>query len=827
MENNDKEKYSKINLNDEEDEIEEKSIFSKTLEIPKLFLEKKKKSRKKDLFSQAIRYNPSEEGLNSLQVDERQIHNLYNKHTKTLSKSYVEIFVGNIFTFFNRLLFTIGIVLLSIGSYNNCFFLGIVTLNLIIGIVQEIKAKKAVDKLSLIKIEEVIVIRDNKHYSIPNDKLVLDDIYILKAGQEVPTDSQIIAGEVEVNESLLTGESLPIKKNKDGYLLAGSYIISGSCKARVDRIGEHNYVAQLQNKARKVKKAKSILLVSLNRIIKWISAIILPIGIASFIKNLAVNNNYIEALEKTCGTLIAMIPSGLFLLISTTLTVSVLALAKKKTMVQDSYSIETLARTNILCLDKTGTITDGKMTLEKVINLSNDNIDEIIGDFLLAFDDKNVTSLALENYYKPVNKYQVIKTLPFSSKKKMSAVEFNKIGTYILGAPEFISKNNKILSTAEEYTKSGYRVLLFAHSNESIQDENNFNDIEEVCLFVLADHIREEAFDTINWFNNNDVEIKIISGDNPLTVSQIAKKVGVKNYDKYISLEGLSNDEVYQIASKYTIFGRVSPEQKAILIRSLKLDGNTVAMTGDGVNDILAMKQANCSIAIASGSEAARNASHLVLMDSNFASMPEVVQEGRKVINNIQMSATLFLMKTIYAILIALFCLVTWTEDPFKPCHFYLLEFAVIGFPSFFLALQPNTNLVKGSFIKNVLLKSIPGGISLWFSVICIIILNRMSFIEDGAMITLSSLALSIVGLIVLLFKCLPFNKYRVVLYVSMILISIIYSIFFATSISELNIPELTLKNWLTLLVVVIISILLYILISLINKKIENKYEKD
>lgn len=831
---NDKEKYSKINLEDDDEEIEEKSIFSRTIEIPKLILAKKGKRNKKiDLFDKAIRYNPTyQEGLNSLQVEERQINNLFNKQAKTLSKTYLQIFLENVFTFFNILLFSIGIVLLSIGSYKNCFFLLIVLANTIIGITQEIRAKKVIDKLSLINVSQVKVIRDGNPYRIPNDKMVLDDVYCLKAGNEIPADSYIIKGSVEVNEALLTGESLPIKKETDDYLLAGSYIVSGACICRCDRIGEHNYIAQLQNKARKVKKARSILLTSLNRIIKLISAIILPIGIASFIKNYFTIDSIIRVLEVTFGSLVAMIPSGLFLLISTTLTVSVINLAKKKTLVNDSYAIESLARCDTLCLDKTGTITDGEMILEKVIPLKETkyNIEEIMGDFLSCFEDQNVTSIALSKKYKAVNKFKVINKLPFSSTRKLSAVEFENVGTLILGAPEFIIEDKNILDQVEEYTKSGCRVLLLAKSETPLSEFKKYEPVEAVCLFVLIDHIREEAYDTIKWFNDNDVDIKIISGDNPLTVSQIAKKVGVKNADNYISLDDLSDEEVQKICTEYTIFGRVSPEQKAILIKSLKQSGKTVAMTGDGVNDILAMKQANCSIAIASGSEAARNSAHLVLMDSNFASMPKVVEEGRRVINNIQQSATLFLMKTIYAIVMALVCLITWRPDPFAPSSFYVLEFAVIGIPSFALALQPNKNLVKGNFLENVLTKSIPGGIALIFSVSTMLVLQRhFAYFEINStpiMVTMASFALSITGLLVLFDKCLPFNWYRIGVYLLMIIFSSIYFALFGESVSGLHFSELNTKNWITLVVVVVISMIIYKVSDIIINCILKKHEK-
>lgn len=820
LEDSDREKYSTISISDDED-IEEKSIFSKTIEIPKIILSKREKRSKEDYFEKAVRYNPSpEEGLNALQVDERQTHRLTNKQAKTLSKSYLRIVMDNVLTFFNILLITIGIFLIAVEDYKDCFFLLIVLANTVIGIAQEVRAKQIVDKLSLINSPEVKVRRDGIKAKIATDQLVLDDIFYLSTGNEIPADSYIVKGEVEVNESMLTGESLPVKKSVGGYVLAGAYVVSGSCLCRCDRIGEHNYVAQLQNKARKVKKAKSILLTSLNKIIRYISAIIIPLGIALALNNYSVNHDYIETIKKAGASLVTMIPSGLFLLISTTLTVSVIALAKRKTMVQDSYAIETLARADAICLDKTGTITDGTMRLEEEVPLkkTKEPIADLMGAFLGAFEETNVTSQALLKAYPSNRKYPIKVILPFSSARKLSAVEFEGIGTYVLGAPEFICKNEEILKMTEPYAEKGFRVLLLGHTRQHLKDDIVFKNIVPVSLFVLSDHIRDEAYDTIRWFNENSVKIKIISGDNPITVSQIAGKVGVPNANRYISLDGLSNEEVAEIADDYTVFGRVSPEQKAVLIRALKNSGNTVAMTGDGVNDILAMKQANCSIAMASGSEAARNASHLVLMDSNFASMPKVVEEGRKVINNIQRSASLFLMKTIYSIIFAFIGILAWIfqfpfVQPFDLCHLYILEFAVIGFPSFFLALQPNTALISGSFMKNVLSKSLPGGIALLFSVGSIMVIDNFAVFDIASheiMVTMASLALSFTGLSILFEICRPFNKYRVVLFSLMLILSVLYITLCPISISALYVFELNWKNWLTMIVIVIIAMVFY-----------------
>lgn len=836
----DKEKYSTISIADDDD-FEEKSLISKTLEIPKIILSKplRRFAKKEDYFHKAVRYNPDPaEGLNSLQVDERQVHGLTNRQAKTLSKSYLKIFCDNIFTFFNILLVFIGICLLSVGDVKDCFFLVIITCNTVIGIAQEMRAKQIVDRLSLLNVPEVKVRRDGQKVKIPTDKMVLDEIFYLAAGNEVPADAFIVKGEVEVNEASLTGESLPIKKRTGDYLLAGSYIVSGSCLGQCDRIGEHNYIAQLQNKARKVKKVKSVLLMSLNRIIKWVSLIILPVGVALAVNyyfsggDMDISDKIEWMIRKTGAQVVTMIPSGLFLLISTTLTVSVINLAKRKTMVQDAYAIESLARSDVICLDKTGTLTDGTMRVEEEILLSDPevNLAELMGSFLGAFDAQNVTSEAMLKKYPKNDALAIRAVLPFSSARKLSAVEFEAVGTFLLGAPEFLTDDDTVLQKANPYLEQGFRVLLLGRTKQQLHDDIVFDPVEPIAFFILSDHIREEAYDTIRWFGENRVSVRIISGDNPQTVSKIAEKVGVPGSEKYISLDGMTNEEVVAIATDYIVFGRVSPEQKAVLIKALKTSGHTVAMTGDGVNDILAMKQADCSIAMASGAEAARNASHLVLMDSNFSSMPEVVKEGRKVINNIQRSSSLFLMKTLYSILFAalglLSILLPWDlSQPFDLNHLYVLEFFVIGFPSLGLALQPCTELISGSFMKNVLSKALPGGVALLLSVLTVIIVSHFEFFEaseNHIMVTMASLALSFTGLVILFDICRPFTKFSVFLYGLMFVISLIWMLAVPSGVNSLYPYELSLKNYLTVGAIVLVVILYFVIYNSV-KRVKNK----
>ncbi len=813
-------KNQNLDLSDLED-------INSTREIKKI----NKKSDKYSVPIEVIRYDDVEitKGLNVEQVESRHKAGLTNQIKKKYSKTYLEIFITNIFTFFNILLITIGVALAIVGQWANLFFLVILLANTVIGIGQEIRAKHIIDRLRLVTSPTALLVRNSQEIEVSVDEVVLDDIIILKSGKQICTDSIVQEGLIEVNESLLTGESAAIKKRKGDTVLAGSFVVSGSCYARVNHVGEDNYVSRIQQKAKEVKGRNSELLNSLNRVIKVISFIIIPFAIITIFNVLATTNLKEpweiakEVITTTAGSSVAMIPSGLFLLTSTTLTVSFIVLANRKASVQELYSIEMLARTDTLCLDKTGTITDGTMEVTEEIIIDNTietgKLKNIMGAVLGSFEEKNQTSIALEKYY-PVNKiFKKQSVIPFSSERKLSAVTFKNQGTYLLGAPEFIldAGYNELLQSFYQYTSKGYRVILLAHSLEVIEDDKIPLVTKPLAAFILKDHIREEAIPTIKWFNDNNVTIKIISGDNPVTVAEIAKQVGVQNAEKCVSLEGLSLQEVASIANEYTVFGRVSPEQKATLIKAMKSDKHTVAMTGDGVNDILAMKQADCSIGMASGSEAVRNVAHIVLMDSNFASMPKVVEEGRKVINNIQNSACLFLMKTIFAVIMTIVPVIvslcgTPLTYPFEPRNLYIMEMAVIGIPSFFLALQPNKNLITGNFLKNVLLKAIPGGIALLTSVFMIMILKNYGNFEIAPekMVTMAGYALSFTGIAILFNVCTPFNIYRLILYMVMVLLALFIAFVIPSSITGLDFALLNTTNWLTVLTTIFVSVVLY-----------------
>lgn len=737
-------------------------------------------------YHSAERYFPSvSEGLTSQQVSQRNLEGLTNEETKKGGTTYASIFIKNIFTWFNILTFIVAIALLVVNFSENlpkCMFLVIVLINLTIGIVQEIKAKKTVDKLTLMTAPTAVVIRDGSKIIIPVKEIVLDDIIYLELGKQICADCVVVKGECEANESMLTGESVPVKKKLGDQLFSGSFVSSGNCFARVIRVGDANYVARLSAKAKKHNKPKSELRNSIAAIIKGVSVIIIPVAVFMIILGLE-RMDLNSTVQETAGAVIGMIPSGMFLLTSIALAVSVIKLGKRNTMVKDLYCIEMLARVDTLCLDKTGTITDGTMQVKEVYDCKNStgaSIKTIVGAMLAATEDNNQTAIALSEYFGRNKELSPKTVMPFSSQKKLSAVTFDGLGTYFLGAPEFILKDvgikgQKIIT---DNAKEGYRVIMLAHSPLEIKDDKLPATRRAVAYIVIEDHIRPEAVDTIRWFKENKVAVKVISGDNPMTVSEVAKRVGVENADKYISLEGLSNEEVKVAANKYTVFGRVSPEQKRILVKAMKSKGHTVAMTGDGVNDILALRESDCSVAMASGSEAARNVSHLVLMDSNFASMPEVVKEGRRVINNIQNSSSLYLMKTFMSAILSILSVIFLSCNISNRLYFFdtsnllPLEMCIIGLPSVLLAFQPNKDLVEGHFMSNVLKKCLPGGVALVIAVLSIYLYDllggaagldplQLSTEFEGIYKTMLIGVVVYTGFMSLLVISQPFDRYR------------------------------------------------------------------
>lgn len=772
-------------------------------------------------------------GLTSDQVKERIDKGQTNATPNQNVKTYKNIFIENIFTFINMLCFAIAISLICVGAWGDCLGMVIILANITIGIIQEIRAKLTIEKLSLLTAPAVKVVRDGVEKTISTDEVVIDDIIILSTGKQIVADSVIIEGSIEVNESMLTGESLPIKKKVGDTILAGSFVVSGHAYVRAEKVGKANYIQQLAAKAKKYKRPKSELFASLKNIIKVIGFIIIPVGILMYVNNfIQESGNLTTTITNTAGSLMGMIPSGMFLLCSTSLALSVIKLARKKALVQDLYCVEMLARVNVLCLDKTGTITDGTMKVYNCLQLNETEftLKRIMGSMLSALGDNNQTSQALINYFGYNKELRPITTLPFSSSRKLSAVTFDEAGTYIMGAPEFVMPNNndeKLNDMVEQYSKDGYRVLLLAHSPKAIDKEYVPLERTAVALLILEDRIRDDAVETIKWFKNNHVRIKIISGDNPLTVAEIAKRVGVTGTESLISLEGLNEKQVIAAANKYTVFGRVTPEQKAILVKALKANGNTVAMTGDGVNDILALKEADCSIAMASGNEAVRSVSHMILLDSNFSSMPATVLEGRRVINNMQKASALFFMKTLFTIVLSVLVLLTTSLTyPLTPRNMQLLELFVIGIPSFFLAFLPNDKPVEGKFLVNLFKNTLPGALTLIINTIAIYV---FCLLVDGSLTyegitTMITIVITFTGLCMLLRICKPFRPLTAALCAIMFILCIVLMLVMPEFFLGAFYASLDLTHILFIIILILLSPSLINAMFMVTEKIKFKY---
>ena len=735
-------------------------------------MKKIKKTKKKKQVLQDIpivRYQTDKDhGLSEEQINERLEHKLVNDTKIKTSNTYLSIFCKNIFTVFNIIWVAIAIALMCVNAWSDLLFLFVVIANTAISIFQEIKAKNTVEKLSMVTAPKIKVIRMGLQLEVKGEDLLLDDIIILENGNQIPADCIIIDGKVEANESLLTGESNSIKKQENDTLLAGSFLVSGLCYARVDKVGKNNYIQTVAERTKDFKPQTSNLFKDLNSLIKIIILILIPIGILTYFKEIFIANSSIaDAITGTSGALTGMIPAGMYLLITVGLSVGVIKLARKKTLVKNLYSIEMLARANVLCLDKTGTITDGTMNVIEVApqnGTSLSQIEKTIKQVLANQQTTNATSVALLEHFGKDIHADAKEVIEFSSQRKYSATTLKNGKTYYIGAVGFI----KCAVTAAQknlmnsYMEKGYRVISFVEDAHAYSEKTAGKNGQLLAFFILEDHIRKDAVETIAWFKENNVDIKIISGDDALTVSKIAKRVGVENSDKFISLENMSLQEVAQIANKFTVFGRVTPEQKHTIIKTLKTQGNVVAMTGDGVNDTLALKEANCSIAMADGSEVARNISHLVLMESNFSALPSIVREGRQIVNNVQHSSVLYLMKTIFTIMLCVTTLVLRISYPFTPKQLLLLEMFIIGVPSFILTFQPNNELIRGNFIPQVLKKTIPCALLMFINLLIVLILNEnTSTLTQTEYATLTTLLLTFVSYINLLWVCWPLNWLR------------------------------------------------------------------
>ena len=756
------------------------------------------------------------EGLSSAEVKERIKEGQVNGDCNVKTKSVGQIIFTNVFTLFNGVNVFLAICIAMVHSYKNLMFMGVVLWNILIGIVQEIRSKRVIDKLSLLSAPHANVIRDGQAEDIKVEDIVMDDIMCLKNGNQICADSIIVDGDCQVNESLLTGEADPVFKKKGDEILSGSFIVSGSVRARVIHVGTENYVNKIVGKAKYIKKPNSEIYKSIRAIIKMVTIALAPIAILLYLNQLNMEQSLVDSVVATVAAVIGMIPSGLVLLTSVVLAVSVIRLGRKNTLVQEMYCIETLAHVDVLCLDKTGTITEGTMIVEDVIPVSDKynrgDIGELLKMYTAVLDDNNPTFEAVKEYSgsfdTPVGKYKVVDKEGFSSATKRSCVTFEKEGQYYFGALEFISPDcdESIKQSVSKYSAHGFRVLILAHAGD------NEKDIEVVALVVISDKIRDEARDTLMYFRKQGVALKVISGDNPVTVSNIAKKAGLYDADNCVDASTLlTEEEVKEAALKYSVFGRVSPNQKLIIVNALQEAGHTVAMTGDGVNDVMALKEADCSIAMESGSDAARNVSQLVLLDSNFAHMPAIVAEGRKTINNIQRSAALYIYKTIYATILAVLFVFLPFSYPFEPIQLTLISSLGIGLPSLILALEPNVNRVKGSFLGNVLRMAIPGGLLAVTNIMLAEIFGYILGATAGQRSTMAVYGLALAACMQLYKVCLPFNRIRSFMFSVLVAIFCVVSLFFK---GFFGLEHIRYYHWIVIVAMAVGSFILHIIYS-------------
>ena len=715
-----------------------------------------------------------EHGLTMAQVNERLAGGWDNKPVESPTKTVKQIIYSNVFTYFNILFFIIAIALILVGSFNNLSFMVIILVNLTIGIVQEINSKRTLDSLTLLTEPHIKVIRDGKEFSVPTEKLVIDDVIVLGSGNQICADATVLKGEIQVNEALVTGEADEITKRPGDSLLSGSYVVGGSCYARLDAVGADSFVSKLTLDAKKTKKkATKGMMLSLNRLILIIGVLIIPLGIALVLRqHYSLDVTIKENVTQSAAAIIGMIPEGLYLLVNVTLAVSVIKLARKDTLVHDLGCIETLARVDTLCVDKTGTITDNSMLVSEIVPLRRD-IDPIplVRDLIYNMAEDNITMKALKDHFNGEAGRRALEVVPFTSATKTSAVSFSAGEKYVLGAPEFVLKGmypsyKKIL---EPYIHDGKRVLMFAQTSSLVAAEADR--VVPLALVTLINPVRPEAYDTFTYFTKQGVNIKVISGDNPFTVSAAARDAGIPGYENCIDISDLTDDELAEVAEQYTVFGRVSPNQKRILIRTLKKQGHTVAMTGDGVNDILAMKDADCSIAMASGSDVTCQVSHLVLLKSQFSSLPSVVAEGRQVINNIERSASLFLVKNIFSFLLALISIIAVFEYPLQPVQISLVSGLTIGIPSFVLALEKNEKRVKGKFLLNVIYKALPAALTDLIVVMGVILFTDAFGMNQEVASSVITILMGLVGFTMIFTLCRPFNKQRTALLVGLVVL--------------------------------------------------------
>ena len=695
-------------------------------------------------------------GLTDEQVNERIAEGKVNADENPNTRTYKQIVRENTLTFFNFLNLVLLVLVLLVGSYKNAFFVCIIIINTLIGIAQEIRAKKTIDKLAILTARKSVVIREGQKWTVPTEELVLDDVVCLKTGDQVTADACILEGSLEVNESLLMGESDNLPKSEGDELFSGSFVTSGEACCQIIHVGKDNYAAQITSEAKEFKRHNSELKNSLNAILKVISIIIVPLGALLFYKQYyIVGDTFRDSVVSMVAGVLGMIPEGLVLLTSVALTLGALVLANKKTLVQELYCIETLARVDTLCLDKTGTITEGTMCVERVEPYVStgrvetaatepesaespeaeeqvqtdpaftDDIDTIMGNMMYVLKDQNATIDALRKRFPAKQDMTLEHVIPFSSDRKYSGAVFEEKGTYLMGAAQFLfpEDNEELTEKCQAYAEEGLRVLVLAHSSQNAEGTELPEGLEPLALMLLTDVIREEAPDTLAFFDSQEVDLKVISGDDPVTVAAIARRAGLKNADSYVDATTLTTEEELQDAvAQYSVFGRVTPQQKKAMVQALQSQGHTVAMTGDGVNDVLALKEADCSIAMAQGSDAAKNIANVVLLDSNFASMPHIVNQGRRVVNNIRTAASMFLIKTMFSVMLSLLTIFFGNAYPFEPIQMSLISACAVGIPTFLLAQENNYEKIDHTFLRHVFINAFPAAITITFCVFAVML---------------------------------------------------------------------------------------------------------
>ena len=721
----------------------------------------------------------SELGLSSAQAQERVDAGWANLPIDPPGKTVGQIVRSNVFTYFNMLFFFLAACVLAVGSWQNVMFMGVVLANIAIGIVQELRSKRTLDKLTLLTAPQGAVIRDGRRRKIPTSEMVRDDIVEFSAGDQIFADAVVVAGECSANEALITGEADEIKKKPGDELLSGSFVVSGQCRARLTRVGADSFANRLTLEAKAAKPPQqSEMMRSLTRLVQVIGIAIIPLGILMAVKEIAwLGRSVTDGVVATVASLIGMIPEGLYLLTSMALAAGVVRLAQKRTLVHDMGCIETLARVDVLCVDKTGTVTENKMTVEDVVPLCPERFEEsdirlIMADYVAAMRADNDTMAALRRYFTGEVKQPAIKAVPFTSAKKFGGVSFHEDETYLLGAPDVLlgERGGKYAKQIDAYSAKGCRVLLLGLYDGDVEDERPEAGLMPIALILLSNKIREEAPDTFKYFAAQGVAIKVISGDNALAVSEVAKRAGIRGAENYVDARTLETDEdIAEAVERYTVFGRVTPDQKRRFVRALKAAGHTVAMTGDGVNDVLALKEADCSVAMASGSDAACQVSHIVLLESNFAAMPSVVAEGRRVINNIERSASLFLVKNIFSFILAVITLVFTLPYPVTSAQMSLVSALTIGIPGFILAMEPNSARIKGRFLPNVVGRALPGGLTNLFLVLGAILFCLVFELPEDMMGTICTVILCVVGLMVVHRTCKPYDLLRRAMMVALV----------------------------------------------------------